>query len=155
MSGDRACRVEFPSPLSVQELAHADGSLYFALRWDDRKDNTTEPSVVPSVSVQMDGYQRASVQVTGAVVAKSEGPSWIEVPFNHLPDGDLIFTIKVFDTVRTIPLRKTGAAMSYLPDEQRQGYRRERGAWVNRRTGKTFDLITIDEPMDDIRVEVK
>lgn len=66
-------------------------------------------------------------RVDGRIWQGWPSPSTLTVALADLPDGELDVMVRAFEQQRTIPLLKTGKALSYLPIEKRAGYRFQPG----------------------------
>jgi hypothetical protein len=65
--------------------------------------------------------------ISGRVWEGWPSPSTVTIALSDLPDGELDLMLRAFGQQRTIPLRKAGARVTYLPIEQRAGYRYQPG----------------------------
>ena len=81
------------------------------------------PAAAPTVMLRANGCRVAPPSVSGSVWLDSPTPSTLTISLSSLPDGEIDLTLKAFDVELPVPLKKSGATMTWLQNNQRAGYR--------------------------------
>jgi hypothetical protein len=147
--GKDGCQGEFAPEFFIDDLGQSDAHFYLAFKYRGReaRAGVDAPTAEIRATVVVDSCGAGRPTARGGVRQSGNGASWVEIPLAELPDGE--FELRLRGRVgssgvrSSIRLRKAGSNLSYLPTEERKGYRR----WIETLpNGVTRAVATIDDP---------